>query len=149
MTGAYVLDASVAAPWFLPPRDEPFSGQALGIQEDYLRGRVQLLAPDLLFPEVGNVLRKAAARGRISTRTEDDAIEELLRFHIPTAPCAPLLIHAQSIAQSSGRSVYDSIYVALSVLSGRPLLTADERLANSLASRFPIVWIGMLGVNAT
>jgi hypothetical protein len=44
-----VIDASVAAKWFLP--DEPFSERAL-----------ELLLPDLFFSECGNILWKAARR---------------------------------------------------------------------------------------
>ena len=33
-------------------------------------------------------------------------------------------------------------YVALAITSGRPLLTADEKLANALAAHFPIRWLG-------
>jgi predicted nucleic acid-binding protein len=40
--------------------------------------------------------------------------------------------------------VYDGVYIALAVLTGMPLVTSDERLANALAARFPIRWLGAL-----
>ena len=46
------------------------------------------------------------------------------------------------MALSFQRTVYDAIYVALAITSGRPLLTADEKLANALAAHFPIRWLG-------
>jgi predicted nucleic acid-binding protein len=42
------------------------------------------------------------------------------------------------------RTVYDSIYVALAVQSGRELVTADEKLANALAAYFPVKWLGAM-----
>ena len=40
------------------------------------------------------------------------------------------------------RAVYDCLYVALAVQSKSDLVTADERLANALAARFPVKWLG-------
>jgi predicted nucleic acid-binding protein len=48
------------------------------------------------------------------------------------------------MAAAFERTVYDSMYVTLAVISGAPLITADERLANALASRFPVRWLGSM-----
>jgi predicted nucleic acid-binding protein len=40
--------------------------------------------------------------------------------------------------------VYDSLYVALAVQAKTELITADERLANSLAAHLPVKWLGIL-----
>jgi predicted nucleic acid-binding protein len=42
------------------------------------------------------------------------------------------------------RTVYDCLYVVLAVHSKAQLITADERLANSLAAHFPVKWLGAL-----
>jgi predicted nucleic acid-binding protein len=57
-------------------------------------------------------------------------------------PSYPLLRNAYTIATRFQCTVYDSIYVALAVVSGQPLVTADERLANALAAHFPVCWLG-------
>jgi predicted nucleic acid-binding protein len=52
------------------------------------------------------------------------------------------LEEAFSIAATFNRTVYDSLYVALAVRSKADLVTADERLANALAARLPVKWLG-------
>ena len=52
------------------------------------------------------------------------------------------VLDAFVIASAFDRSVYDGMYVALAVATNTPLLTADERLANALAARFPVRWLG-------
>ena len=42
------------------------------------------------------------------------------------------LAGALEIAMQMGRTVYNSLYLALAVAEGCPLVTADERLFNSL-----------------
>jgi predicted nucleic acid-binding protein len=61
-----------------------------------------------------------------------------------TVPSLKLLDGAFQIAADYGRTIYDCLYVALAVQTESQLITADERLANSLASRFPIKWLGAL-----
>jgi predicted nucleic acid-binding protein len=34
------------------------------------------------------------------------------------------------------------LYIALAVQSGTDLVTADERLANAVAARLPVKWLG-------
>lgn len=141
---ACIVDASVAAKWFLRGPAEMLGVEAGQILESYCAGRLRLLVPDLFWPEVGNVLWKAARQGRISRTSAEQAITELEGRRIPTAPTAPLLADAFAIATSYDRTVYDSVYIALAVLSNMPLVTADERLANALAARFPVRWLGAL-----
>ena len=46
---AYVLDASVAAKWFLPREHETLVDESVRILDDYAAGRIQLLVPDLFW----------------------------------------------------------------------------------------------------
>jgi predicted nucleic acid-binding protein len=69
-------------------------------------------------------------------------LQNVIANQIPTIPCQPLLDSALQIAINYGRSFYDCLYVALAESSGIEFVTADEKLVNSLAARYPIKWIG-------
>ena len=141
---AYVLDASVAAKWFLPPARETLAAEALQLLDGYAGGSLRFIVPDLFWPEFGDILWKAVRGGRISRESAEEAIEALGRRKIPTISSASLLNDAFTIAAAFNRTVYDGMYVALAVASNAPLVTADERLANALAARFPVRWLGAL-----
>ena len=141
---ACVIDASVAAKWFLPASGETLTAEALRVLQSCTEGRLRLLAPDLFWPEFGNILWKAVRQGRISRESAEEAIQALEDRRIPTVASLPLLKDAFAISAASGRTVYDAMYVALAVISSVPLVTADERLANALAARYPVRWLGAL-----
>lgn len=141
---AYVLDASVAAKWFLPAAGETLAAEAMQILEAYAGGRLRLLAPDLFWPELGVILWKAVRQGRIWRTTAEKAIAALEERQIATAPSRPLVKDAFAIASAFERSVSDGVYVALAVATNTPLLTADERLASALAVQFPVRWLGAM-----
>jgi predicted nucleic acid-binding protein len=121
---ALVVDSSVAVKWYIP---EPGSDRA----ETLLSDGSQLLAPDLLIPEVGNVLWK---RRRDISVEDREAIAGALSSACSAYlyPSSVLLRGALSIADAYGRSVYDSLYLALAVSQDCLFVTADERFANSL-----------------
>lgn len=141
---SYVLDASVAGKWFLPKAGEPLVEEALEILEGYTSGQITLLVPDLFWPEFGNILWKAVRGERISRQSAEEALSMLADIALPTASSLPLLSNALGMAVTFGRTVYDCIYVALALARNLPLITADERLANALATRFPVRWLGAL-----
>jgi predicted nucleic acid-binding protein len=138
----YVLDASVAAKWFLPRAHETLVEEALALLSDYASDRVSLIAPDLLWPEFGNILWKAVNRQRLSTAQAHEAIAELLALEIVSVASSPLLDNAFTIASTFDRTVYDALYIAVAAENGATVITADERLVNSLASRLPVHWLG-------
>lgn len=143
---SYVLDASVAAQWFLPPEQEPLAAQAEAVLHRFSSGDCRLIVPDLFWPEMGNILGKAVRGGRLSRGSCDKAVQALESTGIATLPGLPLLKDAMAIAVAFDRTVYDSVYVALAVVSNALLVTADERLANAMAARFPIRWLGALPI---
>ena len=121
-----MVDCSVAIKWFVP---EALSERA----ERLLDGDQDLLVPDLVFPELGNVLGKKVARRELSPAEGREVLSALDRVPLVVAPSRLLAAAALEIALAHGRSVYDAIYVALAVASDCALVTADERLVRTLA----------------
>ena len=140
----WVIDASVAAKWFLPPQDEQRVLEALSLLQGYKDGKVQFVVPDLFWAEFGNILSKAVRRGRCSRKLGEDSIEESRAQAVVTVSSEGLLSDAFKIANDFGRSFYDSLYVALAVAARVRLVTADEKLVNALAGRLPVTWLGAL-----
>ena len=139
-----VVDASVATKWFLPENGEALVSQALELLDAYEKQEARFVVPDLFYVEIASAIWKAARIGRIPRAFGDQALVLLTQREFPTVPSLKLLDHAFQIATDHGRSVYDSLYVALAVQTNSQLITADERLANSLAARFPVKWLGAI-----
>ena len=137
-----VVDANVAAKWLLPAAGEGLLDQANRLVALHVRRELQLLAPDLIEAEIGNVLWKAVRRNRISQPEAENSLRRFTALAIQIVPTSNLLGQALQIALACNRSVYDSLYVALALATKTELITADERLVNALGSRFPVRWLG-------
>lgn len=140
----YVLDASVAAKWVLPPHGEELVDKALEVQRKFSLQEIRFVVPDLFWPEFGNILWKAVRQGRMTRSSATDALFELREQKLKTIDSPMLIQAAFEIAVAFERTVYDAMYVALAVMLNAPLLTADQKLANSLALHFPVRWLGEL-----
>lgn len=120
-----VIDASVAIKWFLP---EPYSINAIRL----LDAGHTLVAPDLLFPECGNVLWKRWLRQELEADVLPALLGDLRRMNVTIVPTFILTDEASRIAVTWRRSYYDSIYLALAVTCNGRMVTADEKLCNAL-----------------
>jgi len=141
---SFVIDASVAAKWCLHESGESLISEAFRLLDRYGREEVRLIVPDFFWAEIGNVLWKAVRVKRCSRVAAETSMAEMKQRNFPTVPSELLIEEALGIAVTFDRTVYDSIYVALAVHSHGQLVTADERLANALASRFPVKWLGAI-----
>jgi predicted nucleic acid-binding protein len=121
----HVVDASIAVKWFV---EEVHADAARCLLADVYA----LSAPDLLWPECGNILWKKVQQGEL-TAQEARLIREGLELQpLHISPCRLLFEPALEIALDTGRTVYDSCYLALAMLTESPLVTADQRLCNAL-----------------
>ncbi len=143
----FVVDASVAAKWFLPSSGETFIGEAEELLKSYVAGELRLLVPDLFWAELANIFWKAVRQGRWTRAAAENAMHTARNRTIPTIPALKLLEDAFDIALTFDRSVYDCLYVSLAVVSKCELVTADERLANALAAHLPVKWLASFKMN--
>jgi predicted nucleic acid-binding protein len=139
MADKVVVDSSVVIKWFV---EEPYTVEAHRILETYETGTLLLLAPDLLYAEVGNIIWK---KHRFQGLAAEDAEEVLAAFRLVTfvvTSNAVLLEEAYRLAVTHQRTVYDALYLALSLQEHCPWVTADEKIVNALATTFPhIIWV--------
>lgn len=139
-----VVDTSVSVKWCLPSSREELVAEAEELLASSRREEVRFLVPDLFWVELANALWKAVRRNEISSNNAASAIFFVRDLDITTLPSIDIVPQAMDLAISHGRTVYDSLYVALAVQSKSEMITADERLANALAARFPVKWLGAL-----
>ncbi len=142
-----VVDASVAAKWFLPAAGETLSNEALELLRRYTDGRVRFIVPDLFWAELANILWKAVRQGRGTKAFADAAIAEMKGRNFPTVPSLTLLDEAFLIATTFDRTVYDCLYVALAMTAQAQFVTADEKLARALAAHLPVKWLGLFNMS--
>jgi predicted nucleic acid-binding protein len=141
-----VPDVSVAAKWYVPAKDEEFVDESFELLDLYKALKIDFVVPDFFWAEFGNVLWKAVRRGRMQEEQALLALSDAQQWGIETIATKHVLDRAVSIALANGRTVYDSLYVALAVQKDCPMVTADERLVNTLGSRFPVRFIGSFSI---
>jgi predicted nucleic acid-binding protein len=115
----WVIDASVAAKWLAPEPDSPLAEALL---DD------EMIAPDLLFAEVGNILWKKQLRGEMDAAATQVGSRWLLQVPVHVHDSASLLADALALALRLHHPVYDCFYLALAQRVDAPLVTADRQL---------------------
>lgn len=120
-----VVDASAAVKWFVP---EAYAEAARHL----LQGSRALLAPDLIWAEVANALWRKWREGELPAEAVQGILVDFRRFPLYIYASETLYDIAWPVAQASGRTFYDSLYLALAISAGCPLVTADARFFNAL-----------------
>jgi predicted nucleic acid-binding protein len=134
-----VVDSSVAIKWFVV---EPYSDEARKILDGYKAEEINLLAPDLINPEVGNIVWKKHRIQDLSIEDAQEIIDTFKTITLTLTSSADLLEEAFSLAITHERTVYDMMYVALANRENCQFVTADERMVNAIGKHFSdIVWI--------
>lgn len=131
-----VLDASVAAKWFLP---EDGTAEAL----ELLEGVEEMIAPALIRLEVAAAITRRVRLGELAA---DDARQRCDRWFrhlhedaLTLLSDEELLPDAVSIALSLKHTLQDCLYLAAAQQSGIPLITADRIFHDRAAPSYPKV----------
>ncbi len=136
---ALVVDSSVVIKWYVA---EEHAAQAAAIRDAYRGGELELLVPDLFYAEIGNIVWKKQQHQGLDEVDAQRVMDAVLALPLDATPSSRLLPEAYRLAVRHGRTVYDSLYLALALAAGCPFVTADRKLANSVASAVPgVVWL--------
>ena len=127
----FVVDASVVVKWFVPEIHSDEARRLLVLPHEYV-------APDLLFAETANTIWKKIRRKELTAKEGQQLVGDMERIAVETVSCRTLAADAHAFANATGRTVYDSMYVALAVRLDTRSITADERLEAAL-KRIPAV----------
>ena len=133
-----VIDASVILRAFFPDEEGQEESQAL--IEDWIKGRVEIVGPSLLFLEVTNAVLVAVRRGRIPGAKACEIIQTLKGLSIPVTD-SPDIEEVFKLAFKHNLSAYDATYVTFAVKT-YTLITGDEKLYQALKSEGKVLWLG-------
>lgn len=123
--GRVVVDASVAIKWFVPEIRAEAARRLL-------REGITLLASDLIWAEVANALWRKWRKKELSAEDVEGILNDFRRYPLHICSGESLYDVAWPVAQGSGRTFYDSLYLALAMSNGCPMVTADLRFYNAI-----------------
>ena len=122
----YVVDASIAVKLYVP---EVNSQQAVKFFSD----RHDLIAPDLMLAEFGNIIwKKVRLLGELTSDEGKKIIASAQTLPLVYYSTIDLISNAFEIALNTQRTVYDCLYVALAASQGCQLMTDDRKLHSAL-----------------
>lgn len=121
-----VVDASVAAKWLISEPDSEIAAMLLD-------GSFDLHAPRLLASEIGNMLWRKARKGSIDEYEAARLAAALLDMPLQWRDDERTCVEAVRIAVELGHPAYDCMYLALALLIGTKVVTADKRFVSAVA----------------
>lgn len=125
-----MIDASAAAPWFIPEERTPVSEQ---LYADAMSSSGVFHAPALWLWETSNVLLMAFRRRRMPQDDFDGALALLdacpIEFDIP--PNLHRRTQAMRLAQTHSLSFYDATYLELALRLNGQLASLDRALVEA------------------
>lgn len=126
----YVIDASVGVKLFL---EDPLSETVHQLFEQLtLDPPAEFYVPDLFYIEVTNVLWKYVRWQGMNPQHAEEYLDELSQITLMIIPTSELMVDALRLAKNHQISAYDACYLALSNRLNTSLITADQKLANTL-----------------
>jgi len=137
-----VIDASVLIKFYVP---EVLFDRAERLLANVEKGDIELSAPDLIYPEVGNILWKKNRLKELTRSEAEEITDAILSLPLKIEASRSILPLAIDIAIACGITVYDAIYVSLAKVYETTMITADRKLADALAKtdlKDSVTWLG-------
>jgi predicted nucleic acid-binding protein len=125
-----VIDASVLIKFYIP---EILSDRAERLLAKVEKKDIDLVAPDLIYPEAGNILWKKQRLKELTRSEVEEITDAILSLPLRIESSRSLMPLALDIAIAYGITVYDAIYVSLAMVYETTMMTADRKLADALA----------------
>ncbi len=136
----FVVDSSVVFKWYRQSGDEDYVPQAVSILERHLRGDIEIHVPDLLFYELGNILR---LKETLVSKDGLTILRETFALALQIHPIdLPLSEEAFRFAREHDITFYDASFVALSHLLDASFITADKKLFSKLKAMPTAIFLG-------
>ncbi len=137
-----VIDASVLIKLYVP---EILSDRAERLLVKVGNKDIDLLAPDLIYPEAGNILWKKQRLKELTHSEAEEITDAILSLPLKIEASKSLLPLAVDIAIACGITVYDALYLSLAKVYETTLMTADRKLVDVLAKtdlKDSVIWLG-------
>jgi len=126
-----VIDASALVDLVVQSERAPAVAQAVGSTD--------MVAPDVVNPEVLSILRRLERNGRLTAPQAVRAVDDLIDAPVRRFSTRPLLAEAWTLRANV--TATDACYVALARILRCPLVTADRKL-----SRTPRLGVSLITV---
>ena len=137
-----MIDASVLIKFYVP---EILSDRAERLLAKVGNKDIDLLAPDLIYPEAGNILWKKQRLKELTHSEAEEITDAILSLPLMIEASKSLLPLAVDIAIACGITVYDASYLSLAKVYETTLITADRKLVDVLAKtdlKDSVIWLG-------
>jgi predicted nucleic acid-binding protein len=119
-----ICDASVVVKLLVPEENSD--------RANLLAQTCKLVAPEIIFAEVGNVLWTRVRSGEFDLEAGQILFERLNSFDLESRPVHPLVARALAIAVELNHPIYDCLYLALAERLAAPFVTDDARFVAAI-----------------
>lgn len=126
-----VIDASALFELVVQSERAPAVAQAVGATD--------MVAPDVVNPEVLSILRRLERSGSLPAREAVQAVDDLMDAPVRRFSTLPLLAEAWTLRANV--SAADACYVVLARILRCPLVTADRKLSRAPELGVPLITV--------
>ncbi len=137
-----VIDASVLIKFYVP---EILSDKAEELLTRVEQGDVMLLAPDLIYPEVGNILWKKQRMKELTRSEVEEITDAIISFPLKIETSKLLLPLAMDIGMAYGITIYDALYLSMARVYEIKMITADKKLTDAMSKTDLKEYVSWLG----